>query len=520
MQFNQTSFFGKFALGVATIGLLFSCSKEIDLDMVDDIRIKPSATVPLATARLTLDDLVRDVDSSLIIDPDDALRIYYRQDSVFTYAIDDILTIPDQDELPLIVDRLNPIFNVGVGLGTIAGAQLFSATFSSGTIDFAINSPTAVVADRRFVLSIFNASLNGQTYTDTFTLANGATTSLDSSIIDGLVFDFTDGGTQVNYLNIGLELLDTANLPNNAIFQCGLTLKDLGVEVASGYFGDRIQSAPPGDFSFDVSGLENFIGGFFLTDPSIKLFTRSTVGLPLEINTDFAGENLEATIVKLNADPFVINASPAPGVVEVSELTLDANNSNIVNFLANIPQRILYSGSVQINPNGPTATPNFIANTSDVVIDFEVDVPLEMRLVDMKLDQTIEDITIDTEQDDLLEELTMFFETDNRLPFDLDLTVSFLDKVTGDSINGFNIPLLNAAPVDANGRVSSPSISSIPVVFDADMIADFLRSDAMHFEAKVNTTNGGQTNVKLYSDYDLTIKVATQAKANIQINGL
>ena len=88
----------KYLLRVSLLGLiLVSCSKELDFDMVDDIAINPSGTIPLATLTLNLGDLVNDIDSTIVVDPDNSLRIYYRQDSVFTYSASDILTIPDQE---------------------------------------------------------------------------------------------------------------------------------------------------------------------------------------------------------------------------------------------------------------------------------------------------------------------------------------------------------------------------------------------------------------------------------------
>lgn len=511
-------------LKVALIGvLLSSCSKELDFDMVDDISVNPSGTIPLATLTLNLGDLVNGVDSSLVVDPDNALRIYYRQDSVFTYSASDILTIPDQDPFDLVVTETQPFFQVGVALGTIAGAQLDSATFSSGTIAMGINTNDSAQSDIRFVLTFNNAVLNGQTYSDTFTLAAGQKTLSDSSIINGLTFDFSDGGTRVNYLDIAIKILDadTGAIPSGATYLCGVGLQNLNLDVATGYFGERVQAAPPGNFSFDISGIENFAGGFYLTNPSVSLITKSTVGLPIRVTTDFDGENLEGNIVGLDAQPFEILASPGPGIVKESINTLDANNSQITNFLANIPQKILYSGNISLNPDGPVGPPNFIAASSNVVMDFEVNVPLEMRLDQMRLDQTIEDIRIAADgNEDFFEELTLFFQSDNRLPFDLNLRVILQDSITTDSIAGFEIGLLNAAPVNSDGRVSAAAVANNQVVFDEPLIRALLRSGSLRFIASVSSTNDGQDAVKMYTDYDLVIRAAIEAKTNIRVNSL
>jgi len=510
-----------YLLRVSLLGLiLVSCSKELDFNMLDDIRIRASATLPVATLILNLEDLVSDLnDSTLIVDPDGALRIFFRQDSVFTYAIDDILSIPDQDPFPLLVNKAQPEFRITLGLGTIAGAELTNVTFSSGLIGLNVNGNDTAQSDIRLALTFYNATLNGSTYSDTFTIAAGTADLLDSALIDGLTFDFTNGNSGINVLDIGIRIIDTAEVPNGAVYVCGVSLSQLGIFVASGYFGDRIQAAPPGSFDFQINGLENFSGGFFLTNPNLTLVTNSTVGLPIEITTDFVGENLELSRIALEANPFNIIASPSPGVVAASNLSLNPNNSKISEFLANIPQNIFYSGAIQINPNGRGAIENFIASNSKVVLDFIVDVPLELRLEDMRLEQTINDISLGADNPDLLDEITLFFKTENRFPFDLDLEVSFVDSVSGESLGGFNLPLLNAAPVDANGRVTAARQSETPIVFTSAQIDGFLLSNALRFTAKVNTTNGGQSDVKMYSDYDLVIQMASQIKANVKVSG-
>ena len=130
------------------------------------------------------------------------------------------------------------------------------------------------MSDIRFELTFYNATLNGQTYSDTFSLEALQRNLLDSSIINGLTFDFSDGGTRVNYLDIGIKVLDadTAALPSNATYLCGVALKNLGLEVASGFFGQRVQAAPSGNFNFDINGIANFAGGLYLTNPNLIAF--------------------------------------------------------------------------------------------------------------------------------------------------------------------------------------------------------------------------------------------------------
>lgn len=511
----------KILLFAALLPLLWGCAKEIDFNMVEDIRLGPALQVPIADVNLKLSDFVEE-DSVFIIDPDNSMRIYYREDSIFGFSAADLLQIPDQDPTNIPLNQTLPFVQVGTALGTLAGAELDSVFFDKGFLKFEIQSPSAFTKDIQVRFTVFNATLNGGVFQNTFVLKAGQTTARDSIDIDGLRIDLTNGGTETNYLNVRMAILNPQDLPDpNTTIENYFRFTDLGLQTAYGYFGNRVERIPAGNFDFDVSGLEEFAGGLFLTNPEVSLIVRSSTGLSLDINTRFTGINSQNEKEPLDAPIFNIAAPQQAGQTRVSRFDVNRDNSNIVNFLANIPNAILYSGNIELNPNGKTANPNFISNSSQVQVDFEANVPLELRADSMLLDRTI-DFSLGTGDEDteLLKELTLYFNTENAIPLDVNLDVIFINSATNDSTASIRLNLLEAAPVDSTGKSNGVSIAKNEIKFTKRQLDGLLAADKINFQARVSTTDGGSKAVRLFVDDNLRIRLASKASFNIKPNNL
>lgn len=495
------------------IAISFGCAKDSDFDLINEIGISPNINVPLVKARLSLGDLLVG-DSTITVDPDNALRIYFQQDSIFTFSAGDLIQIPDQDPFQLGLNDQQNLLQVGTSLGTLAGAELSSATFSSGTFKVLLSTANTFANDIDVRLAIVNAQTGGMVFENDFTLPAGNSSELDSINFTDLIIDLSNNGQSFNYLEIKAEVLNPQDLPPNDPILIDLNFQDLVIDNAQGYFGNRVVNVPNGAFDFDIDGISEFVGGFKLTNPQIKLIARSNTGIPIRLNTNFQGINKENNIEPLGAPPINIQSGNQPGDQVVSEISLDRNNSNIVEFLANLPSQILYSGNAVVNADGRPSTNNYITSDAQVVMDLELDLPLELQAQNMTLDQTVKASLSADGNEELLETFTLHYKSENRLPFDMNLAVTFMDTLSGDSLAGFNIDLLQSAPTDANGKVTGPSTIIGKHVFSESAIAGVMNSNKIRFRAKVNTANNGQNVAKLYTDNSLIIWLATESKIN------
>lgn len=510
------------ALFCLMIILFTSCTKEeLDFDSFDQIKLRPDVTAPLVNAKLEVNDLL-ETDSVLRENPDGSLRIIFRQDNVAKFSSENLVEIPTQDEVPLPLVAGQPKLALGVSLGTFSGAELGAVDFEEGYLKFGIrNVPSPLQDTVSFQIAITNAvnKQRNDTLSPIFHLLPGQTSMVDSVSLTDFPFDFSNGGTAVNFIGLEAAVIDPGTAPNNTLFEGFFQLTSLVVNSADGFFGQRVVKFPSGSFELDLSALSDFTDGMILTNPKMRLLTASRVGLPVEMKVNFNGANSNNQITSLDMPSFQLSAPAQVGGVVFDTNALNNTNSNIVNFLASVPQQVLYSGNVEINPKGKTASSNFISDASAIDLDMEIEVPLEFRANRMILEEVVDGISFSTENPDLIEELELFIETETSFPFDVSLDLIFLDSITGDSAAGVNIDLLKAAPVDANGRadVNNPVVNTENILLNDAQIDGLLRSDAIRFKAVMNTANQGQTIVKLFTDYHLDVGVALRTKLNANL---
>lgn len=495
---------------------LSSCERtEIDFDNFDDLRINSAIQVPLVNATLTLGDLLLE-DTLLTQDADGGLRVIFNQDSIFSLSVIDFVNIPEQTPtiIPVIYDTsANAIpLDIDLALGTLAGAELESCTFDRGFLAYEISTGNAVNSDVDIRLTLKNATLGGLVFDNVLTLPEGTTTYKDSIDVSGLIFDMSNGGTAINFLGLRLAMESADSASPNQLFNLSINFENLAIGNATGFFGSRVVNIPNGSFDFEVSAFENFASGLFLTDPKITIFIDNGLGIELDMEMDLFGVNGDGLVTDLALQTQTINSPVAPGSVVTSSIEINKGNSQIVDFLASLPNQITYGGVGTLNPSaagGGTAS-NFIDKASKINANLVIDLPLQFRAENMRLEEIINvSVFEDTTQTDQLEELSLFFRVENGFPFDVDLAVSFIDSVTGDSLDGFTINLLNAAPVDAQGRVTQKITSDETISLSSSQFPALIRSNQLKIDAKLNTTLNGVTGVKMYTDYDLEIKIAS-----------
>ncbi len=492
--------------------LVAACSRDkIDFDLLDDIRLSPGLQLPLVKAHLSLGDLVKE-DSLIRVDDDNLISIAYSQDSLFGFSALQFVEIPEQDPTPVPVRVGDPPFDLGIAMGTLAGSELSLAHFETALLRYTINTPTPVTTDVEFTLTIQNATFNGSTFEHVFVLPANSISFDDSLDISGIQFDLSNNGTQINYLAIKMEITDEGAAPIGHDFFNTIQLTNLSLLEANGFFGDKVINIPSGQFDFDISSLNDLSDGFQLANPSIRLITASSMGVGLQFKPDFFGVNGTGTVAGLKASQYQIPKATSSTILDTTVITIDKTNSEIVEFLANLPKLVTYGGQAQMNPAGRDA--NFISKNARLNIGLEIDIPLEISASNLVIEETINDVQISSSEEvDAIESLSLFFRTTNGFPFDVDLDIAFLDE--NDAVlETVQIPLLDAASTNASGRVNQSSSSEYDVVFEDNAIKGLLNAKKIRITGRLNTTNNGQTIVKMYTDYELDVQIATQTKVN------
>lgn len=308
--------------------------------------------------------------------------------------------------------------------------------------------------------------------------------------------------------------IDTAQRISGTILFNGLEF-----EYIEGYFGAIQEDLGGTSIELDIDFLNQFEGSFQFNDPVIRLLTTNGVGAPIRTNFDMEGINEDGTSVALNMPPSDI---AYPGLSQVGQniegvITIDKDNSNIVNFLANIPSTINVDGTVDINPDGNVGN-NFIFRESLLKVGLEVDIGLNISASNLIIKDTINaSFSIDEDSGLDPETVTLFLNVDNGIGLDAAITLIFEDE-NGVAMDSVQTQLLEAAQVDGDGFVISNTFRENVVELDEDQTDAFFSAERILLSTSLSTPQNGAQNYVMRTTDNMSIYLAIQSKVNILIN--
>jgi len=496
-----------FAFGAGLLST--SCLKDLNLDPDTEFTYSGHWAAPIAKVHLNLGDLVID-DSLVYADPDGLVHIIYRNDSLFSQSVYEFTEVPEQEPVTTSFDVSTPPIAISTTLGTFGGAKMQSIKIEEGNLHWTLSSP--VSAPIGIALKVLNTTIGGTPFIiNISTSGQGQTTGTIN--VAGLFMDMTQGTPAYNNIGFELTVTNAGGAPNGTDVDLELRFEDLRLGEAIGYFGQRLVNVPSGSISTSLGVLSNIAEGLYLADPKIKLTTKSNIGLPLRLSPDLVAVGNSGSTVSLGLTPFMFAGSSSLGTYNVQDFTIDIGNSNISNFIASVPENIIFSCHVEMNPNGEPAT-NFVTSDGEVTVGLEVDLPLALTTNNLTIEQTLYDIDFGVDQNeyDFVEELSLGFRIENGFPLDADLFFYFLDE-DGIKLDSAVIDLFDAATVDADGKVITPAKSDRFLNFTQEKIQNILRSNDIEIKVVLNTGNSGQV-VKMLTDYYIDVTFGARVKIN------
>jgi hypothetical protein len=496
-------------LGFGAALLSTSCLSELNLDPDSEFTYNGHWEAPIAKVRLNLGDLVVD-DSLVYADPDGLVHIFYRNDSLFSQSVYEFTAVPEQEPVTTTFDVSSPPIAVSTTLGTFGGAKMHTLKLKEGNLRWTLTSP--VSAPVGIELKVLNTTIGGTPFSlNITTTGQGQTTGIID--VAGLFMDLTQGSPAYNNIGFELTVTNTGGAPSGTDIDLELGFEGLRLGEATGYFGQRLVNVPSGSIATSLGILATIANGLYLDNPLIKLTTKSNIGLPLLLSPDLVAVGNNGSTVSLGLTPLVFSGATSLGTYNVQDFIIDKGNSNISNFIASVPENIIFSGHVEMNPNGEPAA-NFVTSDGEVTVGLEVDLPLALTTKNVTIEQVLYNIDfgVDENEYDFVEELSLGFRIENGFPLDADLFFYFLDK-DGVRLDSAEIALFDAATVDANGKVIAPAKSDRFLDFTQEKIQKILRSDDIEIKVVLNTGNNGQV-VKLLTDYYIDVTFGARVKIN------
>ncbi len=517
---------------------LFSCIKDrFDVDEVGSAYWNPDMAIPLINSKATLLDLSREVDNmDLVIGPDNLISLVYT-DTIFNIFAVDLYQVHDQQSdtvlywnFPVGLPPGDSIFQNNSFISSVTtpdNDRLDSMHIREGSLRFDLN--TDFNHDGRVEIHIPSLVKNGMPFKAVLTLHKNAPTpqsATQSVDISGYSLRFTHG-TSDNQVNTQVVMIGFGSTnPVNSPYYFSLSAHYENIEFNSlfGYFAQHQFSIAKDTLSIDMFRRHD-IGSFNLEDPKMHLRFVNSMGVPIQSNISFlkaVRDNQEVPLTTPAGNPLDEIMLNYPllsnmGAAVITERTYDKVNSNLDDCLNINPVWIVYDIDGSSNPAGYTF--NYVTHESSLGLISEMEFPFYGTLSGISLRDTIRDF--DVSLDDLpgsgeLEYLELQILMNNGMPLEANVQVYFADEfmnVTDSLFDGHGTILPSGTPGPAPGyRIVAPAIQRTYIKRQKDHIDNILDAQNVIVQILGATTNSGASTVKVYSDYEINVKVSMRAR--------
>jgi len=496
----------RFTLLFLLMGLLIlpSCFPEFNTDYEDlDDKWKPGYAVPLLDVGLTLQDALDNFETGGFVttDPDNLVVVVYRGNRI-SISGGQFLNLPDV-QLPLINNTIT------VPVPFPAPTELDNIKLKEGNLIFSVSSIETQSIAVDFSLPDF--TIGGLPYTKQYTIpaSDGSTPSVVSDTVN--MFDmnlsFTGGDFRVEYIAIRADGQNVL-LPN-------ATLELLGMDYSyiDGYLGNPTLNFAAGLNTIDLFKNWNQ-GNIQFEEPKVNFTFNNSFGVPIRLQIDSFSINTHFNGVTVLQSPELANGINLgfPSLAQAGQftettLTLDETNSNINDAVSNVPYEFYYNIHGDINPDNNTSETNFITDTSRLEVSIDIELPLHGSASLLSLKDTSD---FDFSEYNDFDRMKFRSNSQNGFPFDVRFQAYFLDSDnnTLDSLFIDNSPFLAAATVDANGVIISPTTTEVESEIGEVRYSN-LKDNAkkMVIVAYLNTANGGNTPVKIFTDQSVLFRL-------------
>lgn len=531
-------------LAVSVSVILISCIKDnFDFNKLGKSSWNPNLAVPLANSTFTIYDIIKNVDkdSNIIVDNTNFCTLVYR-DRLFSLRADEIIQIPDQAfnySLQLTPLEITTLTNTN----TVTSVHSQTVNYASGSTE--IDS----IKYKALTLSVFHASgyphggtlvvdipaakKNGVSFSGSIPLSsNGSgTTNFDLS---GYTFDMTLNGTTHNKFQIFYTVTfnNSGNpTPGTAVMNIQSAFNNNEFQLVYGYVGN--QQITPDEDTVNVKIFNNSLGtgSFRLVNPYMEIAFNNSFGVPIRSNFIFLkGYNpISNQIFDISSSPGIPNPLPINMPASIGQTASSGfilNNSNTGGLMTDMineqPKNVIYKLNSITNVPAP-ANRNWVVNDSRFTVDMNLYLPLYGRAWDFLFQDTL-----DFQLDRINEIDNILFRTyiNNGFPVDIMVQVYFISQ-SGDTLNptynlldSLVVPnqlFMRSAQIDAStGKVTAPTEKTTDIYADRAKLARITGANKILIRAFGASTNNGNPNVKIYSDYKLTVKIGVQTQLNTQ----
>lgn len=534
----------KIVLAVTLSTLFIGCVHDInDLTFT---QLKPGISIPVGKFTLGADNLNKLGDSLLVREGESGVIEFYYESELLRSSLTERFTIKDQvfnDEIPFssfifVAGQTNEVKVSNYNSFKISNSDLpdpppslKKATLKSGMIS--IVQTKNFDHDVETIITFPTLIKNGTALT--MTIAGNST--LNESL-EGYELSLAgSSGLETNTVEYEISTtISNTGSSSSGVVAIDFSMNSMLFSYLEGDFGTYNFDFVEGEF--DLGLPENEVpDNVAFTNPTVNLLVDNSAGIGFGLTIDEISaiyDNGDQTIVtgSFDDDPISLNQAPSPGEKSTSDFSISGQNTdNLIDLLSNIPQSVLFKGTAVANPNGTPVNGNFITDSSEVVINAELILPLEGYADNYALVDTLNDINLTFDEDGVVEldEINLRLFVENNFPFEVRLQLYFLDSLDNSKVLDSLFSTLEeqkiipTALVNANGIASESTEVTNDISIDNDKYNKITSTGSIKLVAHIFTPGADETpreSVKFTNTNYLTVGIGISASALIDLNNI
>ena len=482
---------------------------------------------PLANGSITITDLL---DDSIVNTNNQGIWLKFSR-NIYELKADSLVSIPEKfgrisyaTPINLIITPGKKLLNTSVDKTIQADpAELNSAHIREGTIS--LKTKATYDEPVKYTYSFPGITKNGQslTITETFPAADSGTMIQSNKYnIQNYNIDLT-GQNNNAYNKISyqvtartLDNADTLEITPQDSLALIMKFKDLQLHKFEGYFGQR-------DFSTtdttEIDFLSHIESGIIdLDSVNAELQVENGIGADMlmyvneliSINRN-NNQTVGLTGNFINSDISIARAVKNTSINPVMK-TIDLTNSNIEEFIENLPGEVGYDLNLQLNPLGNISMGNDFFNSDyPLKINLDMNIPLKIAMDNIWLTDTIE---LQLNKDVPLQNADLKLIIDNYFPVNAEVIVKSFSKFTENKTITNHNNIITSGILNTQNIVDQPTESSVDLNLTEEAIRDLKNTGKLLVQLKLKTNN--YEILKFHEHYKIDYKL--RGKSTIRIN--
>lgn len=302
----------------------------------------------------------------------------------------------------------------------------------------------------------------------------------------------------------------TLSLSDSVYVRFGLI--DIKPYLAIGDFGKR-------QFSFEeknpVKFFKNLEGGINLEDVEMNLWFENSFGIEADMTVNHivgvnnrANRSVQLISTGLDNTFTLKRAVNNPFLSSIHNINFNKSNSNLKQFLENIPDELDSKFNIVVRPRGSQDYTDFVFDYSKLTANLNLEMPVQFGTSGLQLSNVQAFDFAKIKNSDRIKSGVLKLDVLNGFPLEASCNLEFLDEndqlLTTLFEKGKEQSIL-PANLDSKGKVNAPVYTKVIAEINEEQTARIKRATRIRVIASFKTPNSDR--YKIYDDYKFDVKL-------------